>query len=180
MARYINADTSMSLEEKRHLYYGFTFEENYSPYGNSVYNDSLRPLLQIETHNYEELEKIKELTDLIIDENPFDLRALNYQLYACDKLADSESFNKRIIQVNILVDVMLSSGDGISKKTAFYVINTSHEYDLISILGFSFGGSQSLIEHYDYLSIAENEAGIEGLYFDVSPCLNHLNKMFKE
>ncbi len=177
--RFMTSDSSMSLEEKRHLYYGYTFNKNYSPYGNSNYNDSLRPLLQKEEHNYEELEKIVTLTDSLLEETPFDLRAINYHLYASDKLAKKESFNKRLNQFNVVVDAMLSSGDGLSKKTAYYVINTSHEYDLLTILGFEFGGNQSLIEHFDYLSVAENEAEIEGLYFDVSPCLNHLSDMFK-
>jgi len=39
---------------------------------------------------------------------------------------------------------------------------------------------QSLIEHYDYLTVAKNDAKIEGLYFDVSPCLNSMSNMFKE
>ena len=32
-----------------------------------------------------------------------------------------------------------------------------------NILGFQFGGTQSLIEHYDYLTLSENQAKIEGL-----------------
>ena len=74
----------------------------------------------------------------------------------------------------------LSSGDGLTKETAYYVINTTDEYNLISILGFEFGGEQSLIEHYDRLTLAENDYNIEAFYFDVSPCLNSLSKMLKD
>ena len=88
-----------------------------------------------------------------------------------------------MLLIDELIDInKLKSATAIMyvKKEAFYVIYTSHEYDLLNILGFQFGGSQSLIEHYDYLTLAENEAKIEGLYFDVSPCLNSMSKMFKE
>jgi hypothetical protein len=113
-------------------------------------------------------------------DNPFDLSAINYQLYSLEQMGNKKSFDKKVTQLGTIVDVLISSGNGKSKKDAFYVIYTSHEYDLLNILGFQFGGSQSLIEHYDYLTLAENEAKLEGLFFDVSPCLNSMSKMFKE
>jgi len=48
------------------------------------------------------------------------------------------------------------------------VINTSDEYFLLSVFGFEFGGTQSLTRPCDYLELAENESGIEGLYFTLS------------
>ena len=81
--------------------------------------------------------------------------------------------------MRIIVDVLLSSGDGLTKKTAFYVIYVSHEYDLLKVLGFDYGGEQTLTEHYDYLLLGDNSKNIKGLYFDVSPCLNSLKNMFK-
>ena len=180
MNRFKKADTTMTLEEKRHLYYGYIFDENYSPYSRSDYGDSLRVVLRKEKIDSLDLNKIVEFTNKMLLENPFDLNAINYQLYSLDKLGNKESFDKRVNQLQIIVDALISSGNGKSKKEAFYVIYTSHEYDLLNILGFQFGGSQSLIEHYDYLTIIENEAKLDGLYFDVSPCLNSMSKMFKE
>ena len=87
-----------------------------------------------------------------------------------------EAFQKKLTQLRTIVDVLMSSGNGKTKEDAFYVIDISHEYNLLSILGFQFGGSQHLIEHYDYLSVAENNQNIEGFYFDVSPCLNSILK----
>jgi hypothetical protein len=179
LKKYITSDTTMTLKEKRYLYYGYSFQDSYSPYGHSDFNDSLRTVLNKEKHNNEELLKIIELSDSLLVENPFDLRAINYQLYAYDKLGKKIEFDKRINQMRIIVDAILSSGDGLKKKTAFYVIYISHEYDLLNILGFEFGGEQSLIEHYDYLKVAKNSQKIKGFYFDVSPCLNSMNDMFK-
>jgi dethiobiotin synthetase len=42
LQRYKNSDTTMTLEEKRHLYYGYVYHEDYSPYGSSDYEDSLK------------------------------------------------------------------------------------------------------------------------------------------
>ncbi|WP_452220862.1 DUF4919 domain-containing protein [Lacinutrix salivirga] len=180
MSRFQKADSTMTLDEKRHLYYGYIFDKNYSPYSRSDYRDSLRVVLRKEKMDSLDLNRIVEFTNKMLFENPFNLNAINYQLYSLEKLGNKESFDKRVNQLRIIVDALMSSGNGKSKKEAFYVIYTSHEYDLLNFLGLQFGGSQSLIEHYDYLTIAENEDKLEGLYFDVSPCLKSLSKMFKE
>ncbi|MBD8488744.1 DUF4919 domain-containing protein [Echinicola sp. CAU 1574] len=180
MTRFLKADSTMSLEEKRHLYYGFVFHQDYSPYSIPKYKDSLETVLQKVEHNHTDLKKIIQHGDSILAENPFDLTVMNYQLYAHENLEDTSSFQAKIIQMEIVFDALLSSGDGASKKTAFYVIDTSHEYDLIDVLGFKFDGSQSLTEHFDYLKVANNDLGLEGMYFDISPCLNSLSKSYSK
>ncbi|WP_299768423.1 DUF4919 domain-containing protein [uncultured Dokdonia sp.] len=180
MNRFQNADSTMTLEEKRHLYYGYRFDENYSPYSRSDYGDSLRVVLQKEKLDSIDFIKVVDFTDKMLLDNPFDLNAINYQLYSLEQMGNKTTFNKKVTQLKAIVDALMSSGNGTSKKEAFYVIYTSHEYDLLNILGFQFGGSQSLIEHYDYLTLAENEAKIEGLYFDVSPCLDSMATIFKK
>ncbi|WP_460546254.1 DUF4919 domain-containing protein, partial [Echinicola sediminis] len=116
----------------------------------------------------------------ILASNPFDLRAMNYQLYAFEQLGDKVNFEKKIIQYTILIDALISSGDGSSTENAFHVIEVNHEYQLVDILGFEFGGMQSLLEgNYDYLTLKDNDLGLEGLYFDVSSCFKALSKMNK-
>lgn len=168
MTRFQQADSTMTLEEKRHLYYGYIFDEKYSPYSRSDYSDSLRVVLRKEKIDSLGLNKIIDFTNKMLVENPFNLNAINYQLYSLEKLRNEELFEKRMTQLQIIIDALISSGNGKSKKESFYVIYTSHEYDLLNIIGFKYGGSQSLIEHYDYLTVSENEAKLEGLYFDVS------------
>jgi hypothetical protein len=180
MDRYLKADSTLGLEEKRHLYYGYIFNKNYEPYFRSNYGDSLRVVLQKESMDSIDLRTIVRFTDSILTKNPFELNAINYQLYSLEQMGNRELFDHRIVQMRIIVDALMSSGNGKTKEEAFYVIFTSHEYAILNLLGFQFGGSQSLIEHYDYLTVAENEAEIEGFYFDVSPCLNSMSKMFED
>lgn len=180
MARYLEADSTLTIEEKRHLYYGYIYHERYSPYSHSDYYDSLNLILQNEKRSKTGLNKIKKFGDSILYENPFDLRAINLQLYALEQIGDKKLFDKKLIQLQTVIDAILSSGNGMSKKDAFYVIYISHEYDILDILGYEFGGTQSLQGHFDVLNLAENEAEIENLYFDISPSLNSLSNMFKE
>lgn len=170
LKRYLNYDATMTLKEKRYLYYGYSFQDTYSPYEHSDFSDSLKEVLQKEEHIDKLLQKTIKYADSILVENPFDLRAINSQLYALEKLERMLEFDKKVNQMRAIVDALLSSGDGLKKKTAFYVIYPSHEYYLLNFLGFEFGGIQSLIEGYDYLTVAKNSQKIKGFYFDVSPC----------
>lgn len=180
MDRYLHGDSTMSLEQKRHLYYGYRYQSGYSPYGHSTYLDSLGSIMGLKDHSAEELQRIITYTDSLLAENPFSIRAMNQQLYAYDHLGDTASFEKIINRTRTVYDALMSTGDGTTKEHAFYVLYTSHEYELINVLGLEFGGSQSLIENYDYLELAENDYALEGLYFDVSPCLDHLSLLMKE
>jgi hypothetical protein len=178
LTRYVDGDSTLSLEERRHVYYGYTFQPAYSPYARSHYADSLRNVFDQPRLTENDYALILRFTDSLLQFNPFDLRAINYKLMCHDKLGNRDEFHRNVTKMRMIVDAIMSSGNGVDENNAFYVINTSDEYDLLGILGFQFGGEQRLIKHYDYLKLKKNDAGIEGMYFDVSPCLNHLNTMF--
>lgn len=178
--RYILSDTSMTLEEKRNVYYGYTFHPDYSPYDHSKFLDSLKPVISKQNLTQDDYNLILKFCDSVLKSNPFEMRAINYKLYSYKKTNDSVMFNKYLFKMDAIFDAILSSGDGISKETAFYVITTSHEYDVLEVLGFKFGGSQSLIGDCDFLTVEDNNAGIKGFYFNVSPCFDYLHKMFKK
>lgn len=166
------ADSTMTLEEKRHYYYGYTFQKEYAPYSKSKHSEKLEDFQKKENLTQKEYEKATELCNLILSENPFDIRTRNYKSYCLDKSERKKELENNILKTNIIFETILSSGDGVTKETAFYVINTSNEYALLNALGFEYGGNQSLIEHYDFLTLKENQYKIKGFYFDISPCLN--------
>ena len=63
------------------------------------------------------------------------------------------------------------SGDGLTDSTAMYVISVDHEYDMIGLLGYRFGGTQALVRRkghaMDKMAILKNDEGITFLYFNV-------------
>lgn len=177
--KYNQSDTSLTIEEKRALYYGFINSSKYSPYGSRDLTDKISTILNNYSIEKEDYEKIVEYSDLLLEENPFNINAINYMLYAYKQLENSSDAIKTTIKLQIINDAILSSGDGLTKETAYIVINTNHEYSLLSSLGYDFGGISSGVEQYDYLSIKENEQNIEGLYFDASVSANYMANLFK-
>lgn len=183
ISRFSKADTSLNLEELRHVYYGYTFTSDYSPYGNSDYGDSIRTILNGDSLSFTDTntyQRLNSYCDSALQDFPFDLSAMSYKLWALENISDSVSYLETLWQHNAIVEVLISSGDGVAPETAFYVIKTDHEYYLLNVFDFEFGGQQALIGNCDKLDLAENEYDLEGLYFNVSPCLNHLNIMFQD
>jgi len=179
-ARFNDADSSLNLEEQRHIYYGYIYQSEYRPYSRSEYRSSIRELLETDSLTLADFETLNSYCDSSLADFPFDLDAMSYKIWALKNLSDSLAYEQILWKHNSIVDVLISSGDGISPERAFYVINTSHEYYLLGVFGFKFGNKQSLIGECDLLDLAENEFEIDGLYFNVSPCLNHLNSMFED
>jgi len=167
--RYLDLDTSLTSEDFRYLYYGFTFQDAYAPYGIPALQDSLISYLSRQELFRAEYEVAARIGGKLLQESPFRLRetfitAVAYEMAGNGKMS-SIYFNFFEKQV----DAIMSSGDGLSANTAFVVIYIRDEYEILEVLGFKFGGGQSLLTGgYDMLELEENPYGVEAFYFDVS------------
>jgi hypothetical protein len=176
MERYSRGDSTFTIDEVRHLYYGYVFQPTYNPNDTSSYNNSLMESLsktQLSEVDYRQIEKD---ADALLAEDPFNIRAINAKLLVYAQNNNVDEYKKLAGQRKAIMDAVLSSGDGITKKTAFYVIKVSHEYDLLNMFGYKYGGQNKLTDHFHYLSLAENRFGIDGLYFDITPVLDFMSR----
>lgn len=174
-ARFIVADSTMTIEERRHLYFGYSFQDEYAPYERSDAEQDLNEILQKEEITQQDYQDILTLSSKILKTYPFSIRMMEYRIFVYNELRQYDDAVKETVQANIILDAILSTGEGTSKESSFYVINVINEYELLNILGFEYGGHQELIEGlYDYLTLKENSYNIDGLYFEVSRCLNSL------
>ena len=168
MKRYLGADISMTIKDKRYLYYGFTFQKEYQPYAKSKEKPEIIKLLSNSEITETELKELVRLTKLHLINFPFDINMLNAQIYAYKKLKLKYDAFKVSNQVKTIKEVLLSSGDGIGQRTAFHVINTSHELEILKMLGYEQSGIRTAINEFEYLRIKPNPKDIKGLYFNLS------------
>lgn len=168
--RYAANDTTLTLRDYRMLYYGYFFQPGYSPFANTDESDSIKMLLgNKEELNEADWKEIIRLGTVNVSKNPFDLKGLNIVWVAHRQTGDSAMAQVYFDKLKKIVQTILSTGDGLSEETAFHVVNVSHEYDILNILGYEFGGGQKLTEgKRDFLTLKENPDNIEGLYFDVN------------
>jgi len=168
-ARYRANDTTLTLRDYRMLYYGHFFQPDFSPFNQSAEADSIKWLLGAKDELDEsDWQMVVRLGTANVEKNPFDLKGLNMVWIAHRTMGDNTTAAIYFDKLKKLVQTILATGDGLSEQTAFHVVNVSHEYDILNILGYEFGGEQTLTDgKCDYLSLKSNEENIEGLYFDV-------------
>jgi len=110
MNRFQTGDTTLTIEEIRHLYYGFTFQPKYAPYGHSDYSDSIRTIFRKENLDSLDYDKLNQFCRNILKDNQFDFSTLEYHNYALSKMDSLGQKEIVLRQLNWLIDAVISSG----------------------------------------------------------------------
>jgi hypothetical protein len=132
----------------------------------------------------EEVDKAIALEKTVLKEYPFNLRNLNMLVNMYDRKNDSVNAEKIYKKLLGVARAIHATGDGRADSTAMYVISVEHEYDMLGLLDYEFGGSQSLVSYkgssLDYLTVADNKYLTKGLYFNVDRLFDSMRNMFKK
>lgn len=181
MKRYANNDTTLSVYELHLLYYGafFNDQDNIGQFTNLDINDSIKLIAKKDNVTDADKQQLIRLYLIKNKSNPFDLETLNV-LYNLYEMTNSPLSGYYRFKVTKLYDVILSTGDGRSTKSGFHVNSVPDEYSIVSALGFTSNGSQSLVDMCDYLEVNKNEYDVPGIYFDVAQIFKGYEKMFSK
>lgn len=177
LEKYKNSPKQMTLEEKRHLYYGFIYQEGYTPYESSSHEKKIQEILKQSEITEDDYRAMVHWADLILEKNPFDTYALQWKTVALFKLGQSDDIQYDVIiaQFNIIMDAIVSSGNGKELKTAYYVTDIQHEYALLGYFDYKPAGQWAKefdTRFFDYIVLGENSDDVEGIYFDITPAKN--------
>jgi len=82
MERYEKNETVMNLNDYRHLYYGYLFQEDFNPYRHSEVSNKNESLYYKEGHTRAELDSIITYAKEALADNPFNLSQMNFLIYA--------------------------------------------------------------------------------------------------
>ncbi|MCS3530560.1 DUF4919 domain-containing protein [Chryseobacterium sp. JUb7] len=161
-------DTLITPNQYRHLYFGQTLQKNYNPYNGRKKTDELKKYYQATVELKEEdLPKAIRTFREGLEENPLDIRAMNYLAYMYHLSGDEATAKKVSENFHGLFGAILSSGDGLNCETAFHVIAVSHEYVLLNMFQLE-NKSQSFDGTCDYLEFEKGKYKVPGMYFNVS------------
>lgn len=168
-ARYTANDTTLNTSDYRMLYYGYFFEDGYRVFGSvSKFDDSLKAIFKKKDINNDDRRNAIRYTLDDLKTSPFNLKDI-YRLYNLfDLFKDKNNTAIYLRKLEMLAKVISSTGDAMTDTTGLHVLSVEDEYTVVSLLGYEFGGSQKLVKNKcDYLTLAKNDDGLEGLYFDV-------------
>lgn len=167
--RFESGDTTLTTTDYWYLYYGYSFQSKYMPYQTIEDMEGFNAISKKKELDEKDYKKIISIAEKEMKRIPFELDLLWYEYVAWQGLGDSAKARVCLHQFMGLIDAIIASGNGSSCETAFTVLYVSHEYVLLNVMGFEFGGKQTLTDGLcDKLDVAGNEYGIESLYFDVN------------
>ena len=176
------ADTTLTTEQLRHLYYGAATLPDYNPY-KSDKTKELNEILGGDTLTMENWKQAAEIVEQQLIDTPTHLRFHLYKQIVNTNLygEHSQEAIDASIQTAMILNAITSTGDGLSEKTAFFVTSITDEYGMMEILGVRLK-SQSLIEKhgqsYDLMEFQENKYGIDSFYFNITVCMGAMSKLF--
>lgn len=160
-------DTLLTGNQYRHLYFGYTFQKDYKPYKISKKAEEMTKYYRGEGVSEKDLPAGIKLFREALEENPMDLRAMNYLAYMYHLTKDEITAKKIASNFHGLIGVILSSGDGMKCETGFHVISVTDEYVLLNTFQME-RTSQGLTGKCDYITFEKDKYKIPGLYFDIS------------
>jgi len=135
MARYERNETVMTLDDYRRLYLGYIFEEDFNPYRTSPYAGLVEELYFKSHHSKSECDQIIKYADLSLKDDPFNLQQIDYLIYALREKKKNNLANIWQYRLNHLLEAIVSTGTGLDRDHAWYVINPQHEYFLLNRMG---------------------------------------------
>jgi len=168
--RYSNNDTTLNLDEYRHLYYGHALQQYYNPIV-SRNDDSARTLRSALNSPNPDFKRVSELAHFVLRLDPFSIDAMYILGVAYEILGDEINMNIYIDKFTKIIQTIIGSGDGKTPESAYTVLSISDEYAFLNALGLKYK-SQALIQSngkpYDHITVEKDEElGIESLYFNI-------------
>ena len=171
MQRYLNRDVPLTDDEFRLLYYGFIYQKNYAPYNSSMENNALSLYLEKGTLTEEDCDVIINYTKISFVDYPFNFHHLRMTVYALHLKGQHDEADKLLKMLNGIIDAILSTGDGKTMRTAFHVIYTQHEYEIVNFLGYN-AEHHTLNNRWDIIHLSKNSEKIPVFYFNVGEMLD--------
>ena len=166
--KYMSADTSMTIEDYRYLYYGYAFQEDYNPYRASEYAKRIKPLYFKEKHTNAECDTIMKYAELSLEDNPFDLQQMTFFIIALKEKRKNARAAIWQYRLNHLVAAIVSSGNG-TKDNPWVVTSTAHEYNILNFWNLVAIGHETEGENLDVLKVKpRKETDPDTYYFDVT------------
>ena len=168
MKAYTSSDTTLSIEGWRNFYYGYTFQEDYNPFRESVYSNVVEQLYYKQPHSRAECDSIEKYAEKSLNDNMFDLNQMNFFIYVLKEKKKHARAAVWQYRLDRLIAAIMSSGRG-TKEEPWVVIAPEHEYNIINFLGFVATEHETMDGGIDYIKV-QPVAGksAEGFYFDIS------------
>lgn len=181
MAEYERNETIMTAEDYRYLYLGAVFQEDFNPYRHSPYAGLIEELYYKSHHSRSECDSIIKYAEISLKDNPFDLRQINFMIYALREKQKNNLANIWQFRMNHLLEAIAGTGTGLDPENAWYVIYPQHEYYVVNLLGRVAEDQDFEAPYFDRITLKpKGEKDPAAYYFNVRYILEEYLRKFPE
>lgn len=175
LGQFMTNDTVMTNDDYRYLYYGTLFQEDYNPYRkpiNEAEMKRLEPLYAKTKHTRAEREEIRHYAELAINDNPLDLIQLRNLVFVYEQNGKVNLAKIWKNKLNHLLQVIGSSGTGLTPDEAWYVVYPRHEFDFLNITGLQVQSRSFQEPYFERITVAKRaDKDPDTYYFNLQPVL---------
>ena len=167
--RYMEGDTTLTMDDYRHLYYGYAWQPEYEPFDKPQAKDDLLRLIAVtkDSLSLENAEKIIDLANEVMKSDPFSPGNLNILVYGYGSIGNKvqEKINYRRLQM--VIKTIQSSGTGLKEASPWHVLSFSHATDMMAYLNLDYGTRRVVSRTTEYIPLAFRlPGGVKGYYFN--------------
>ncbi len=181
LAEYQRNETIQTLEDYRHLYLGYLFEEDFDPYRRPEYSELVQGLYFKSKHQRSEADSIIKYAEQALADNPFDLEQIDYLIYALRVKGKTNLANIWQFRLRHILEAIVSTGTGLDPENAWYVVNPHDEYFLLNRIGRVASDYEFLPEGIDHITLApKGPKDSLNYYFNVLPMLQEYRLKYPE
>ena len=175
MTKFKSKVEEMTFPEFFMVYYGYTTDDKYSPYG--MGSSAIVQAARKEQSAPDALGMYKSA----LETDPFHLQAYEAVASLAMNLGHKADFERSLTQYIGLMEGILATGDGKSSKSAYIVISPRHEYHLLDYLGLT--SSMQALRHegghsFDVLTVTDENIEKKEIYFNIDKPWNSLSESF--
>ena len=173
LKRFRDLDTTLTTDEYKHLYYGYTRSEFYSP-------------LSIETTQLSHhlgkglIDSVRKSIEIIDKSNPVNLNLIHGKIVIASTNQEQGKVKSLSTQLAGLLKAILSSGNGQTPETAFVITAIEDEYFILNnILRLKYQ-RRGASDCCDVYAITSQDGSSRDLYFNKEKSSEYIRKMLQE
>lgn len=164
--RYMSGDTTLTLEDYRHLYYGYAWQPGYKPFETPAAKDRILNILAKDSLAEADYLKIVEYGREVMRSEPYDPSTLNFLVYAYGAVGDSVNERINYSRLKGILAAIESSGGGLSEQSPWHVLYFSHARDLLASMNLAAGKEKVISRTVAWMPPLVKQKGVKGYYFD--------------
>ena len=167
MMRYKEGDTTLTLEDYRHLYYGYAWQSGYKPFETPPAKDQLMMMFGENMDIYaQDPAKILACCLEIMETEPFNPSTVNMMTYAYGQLGDTINERASARRLEMIVETIKSTGTGLKENSAWHVLYFPHATELMAFMDLQYKRPEIVSRTVEYIEILLPKERTKGYYFD--------------